>query len=151
MTNAPRMAANYAEELFASGFFCAESVLLALARAQGIESDVLPRIATAFCSGMARTCGTCGALTGAMMGIGLGSGRTAQTDSVQATYEATRQLINAFEAEFGSRDCHSLLGCDLGTQEGQATFRQDRLGRKCAEYTRRATEIAVEVLNQTAA
>jgi len=57
-----------AEEAFASGLYCAESVVLALAKAQGVESDLLPKVATAFCSGMSRTCGTCGALTGAIMG-----------------------------------------------------------------------------------
>ena len=40
-------------ELFDSGFYCAESVLLAIAESQGIESDLIPRIATGFCSGIA--------------------------------------------------------------------------------------------------
>ncbi len=57
------------EDSFASGWYCAESVVLALAKAQGVESGLLPKVATAFCSGMARTCGTCGALTGAIMGV----------------------------------------------------------------------------------
>ena len=48
-----------AEKAFASGLYCAESTLISLAEAQGIESDLLPGIATGFCSGMARTCGTC--------------------------------------------------------------------------------------------
>jgi hypothetical protein len=33
-------------ELFRSGFFCAESVRLAIAESQGIQSDLIPRIAT---------------------------------------------------------------------------------------------------------
>ncbi len=33
------------------------------------KSDLLPKAATAFCIGMERTCGTCGALTGAIMDI----------------------------------------------------------------------------------
>ena len=56
-----------AEESFASGLYCAESVVLSIARSQGIESDLLPKLATGFCSGMARTCGTCGALSGAIL------------------------------------------------------------------------------------
>jgi hypothetical protein len=51
--------------------YCAEGVVLALTRAQGIESDLLPKIATAFCSGLARTCDMCGALSGAVMGVAL--------------------------------------------------------------------------------
>ena len=45
-----------AEDSFASGLYCAESVVLALANAQGIKSDLLPKVATAFCGGMSRTC-----------------------------------------------------------------------------------------------
>jgi len=51
-------------ELFDSGFYCAESVLLAIAGHKGIQSDLIPGIATGFCSGMSRTCGMCGAVTG---------------------------------------------------------------------------------------
>src|ERR1035437_1110459 len=110
-----------AEEFFASGLYCAESVVLALANAQGIESDLLPKVATAFCSGMARTCGTCGALTGAIMGVSLALGRSEASQPVQPSYTATQRLMREFEQEFGARDCHMLLGCDLNSSEGQAT------------------------------
>ncbi len=135
-----------AEDAFASGLYCAESVVLALAKAQGVESDLLPRVTTAFCSGMARSCGTCGALTGAMMGISLALGRSKPDESVQPVYNATQRLIAEFEQAFGARDCHVLLGCDLATAEGQATFRESKLGLRCAEYTGKATEIAAGIL-----
>ena len=137
-----------AEEFFASGLFCAESVVLALAKAQGIESDLLPKVATAFCSGMARTCGTCGALTGAIMGVSLGLGRSDASGTVQQSYAATQRLIQEFEQEFGARDCHVLLGCDLNTPEGQATFRENRLGERCAKYTSKATAIAARIVSE---
>jgi len=135
-----------AEESFASGLYCAESVVLALAKAQGIESDLLPRIATAFCSGMARSCGTCGALTGAMMGVSLALGRSEAKASVQPSYDATQRLIREFEQEFGARDCHVLLGCDLNTPQGQAMFRDQRLGQRCVQYTGKAAEIAARIV-----
>ena len=136
-----------AEESFASGLYCAESVVLALAKAQGIESDLLPRIATAFCSGMARSCGTCGALTGAMMGVSLALGRSEAKASVQPSYDATQRLIREFEQEFGARDCHVLLGCDLNTPQGQAMFRDQRLGQRCVQYTGKAAEIAARIVS----
>src|ERR1035437_780271 len=132
-----------AEEFFASGLYCAESVVLALAKAQGIESDLLPKVATAFCSGMARTCGTCGALTGAIMGVSLALGRSTSNESVQTSYTATQSLIQEFGREFGSRDCHSLLGgCDLNTPEGQAMFKEQKLGQRCLQFTGKAAELA---------
>lgn len=108
-------AGDLAEQSFDDGFLCAESVVMALAKIQQIESDHLPKVATAFCSGMARTCGTCGALTGAMMGLSLGLGRSSNDDKVQEIYSATQRLVAEFETEFGGKDCHLLLGCDIGT------------------------------------
>ena len=148
-TSLASQARSTAEELFHSGLFCAESAVIALARAQGIESDLLPKIATGFCGGMARTCGTCGALTGAIMGIGLALGRSESGMSADQSYLATQRLIREFEREFGSRECHVLLGCDLGTPEGQATFRENQLRVRCANFTGRATEIAAEIIAES--
>lgn len=138
-----------AEESFASGLYCAESVVLALANAQGIESGLLPKVATAFCSGMARTCGTCGALTGAIMGVSLALGRSNAGEPVQPSYTATQRLVREFEQEFGARDCNVLLGCDLDTPEGQAKFREKRLSERCAEYTGKAAEIAARMVSDS--
>lgn len=136
-----------AEEYFASGLYCAESVVLSIARAEGIESELLPKAATAFCSGMARTCGTCGAVSGAMMGIGLVMGRSVPGESVEPAYEATQRFVQRFEDEFGSRNCQELLGgCDLNTPEGQAIFNAQNLGRRCQEYTGAAAEIAAGII-----
>lgn len=135
-----------AEDSFTSGLYCAESVVLALADAQDIESELLPKIATAFCGGMSRMCGSCGALTGAIMGLGLKLGRSEAGQPVQPSYVATQRLIREFEQEFGARDCHVLLGCDLNTPEGQATFRENRLSERCVKYTGKAAEIAARII-----
>lgn len=139
---------NTAANSFLSGLYCAESVLLALAEAQGIQSDLIPKIATGFCSGMARTCGTCGALSGAILGIGLALGRSRADESVDPAYRAVRRLVAEFEEEFGARDCHLLLGCDLGTPEGQTVFREKGLRERCAEYSGRAAEMATRIIGE---
>jgi C_GCAxxG_C_C family probable redox protein len=102
-------------ELFESGLYCAESVLLAIAEGKGIKSDVIPGIATGFCSGMSRTCGLCGAVSGAIMGINLLHGRSAPDRSVDENYALVRKLIRMFEDTFGSSNCMQLTGCDLST------------------------------------
>jgi len=135
-----------AEDYFDTGLYCAESVVLALAEARGVESDLLPKIATAFCSGMGRTGGTCGALAGAIMGISLALGRAEAGQSVEPSYIATRKLIDEFEQAFGARDCHVLLGCDLATPEGQKTFRENQLRNRCLQFTGKAAEIAARIL-----
>ena len=86
------------------------------------------------------------------MGIGLSLGRADAGDSVQASYAATQKLFHAFEQEFGGRSCRELLGgCDLGTPEGQAMFKERNLGERCLRFTGKAAEIAARVISESSA
>lgn len=135
-------------QAYDSGLYCAEAVVSALAKARGIESDLVPKMATAFCSGMSRTCGTCGALTGAVMGLSLSLGRSNASEPANAAYAATGELVRTFEKEFGSRNCDQLLGCDIGTPEGQALFNKHALYTRCERYILRAAEIAAILISK---
>ena len=136
-----------AEDSFASGLYCAESVLLAIARAQGVESELIPKIATAFCSGMSRSCSTCGALTGGIMGISLVLGRSSPNESVEPSYQAAQRLIREFKEAFGDCNCYTLLGgCDMNTPEGQATFQEKGLMEGCLKFTGKAAEMAARII-----
>jgi len=133
-------------ELFQSGFFCAESVLQAIAESQGIQSDLIPRIATGFCSGLSRTGGMCGAVSGAIMGIGLVAGRDSPIESIEPAYTLVRKLISAFEQQYGSVNCRQLIGCDLATESGQRHFMEKNLMESCLQYAEGATCMAVSLI-----
>jgi C_GCAxxG_C_C family probable redox protein len=133
-------------ELFRSGFFCAESVLLAIAESQGIQSDLIPRIATGFCSGISRTGGICGAVSGAIMGINLLAGRNSPAESLEVSYDLTNQLINCFERQYGSVNCRQLIGCDLATETGQRYFMENHLMESCLQYAQGATSMAISLI-----
>jgi C_GCAxxG_C_C family probable redox protein len=133
-------------ELFQTGFYCAESVLLAIAESKGIQSELIPKIATGFCSGISRTCGTCGAVSGAIMAISLSTGRKSPTETVQETYGIVRKLLGMFESKFGSTNCKDLVGCDLGTEEGQSKFKEGNLIERCRNYTEEATGMAMALI-----
>lgn len=149
-TNTAEEARKRAQQSFASGLYCAESVVLAVSEAQGINSELLPRAATAFCGGMSRTCGTCGALTGGVMGVSLALGRATADESIQPAYNATQRLVEEFEREFGSRECRTLLaGCDLNTAEGKQRFQEEDLAHRCMQYTGKAAEIAARVIAES--
>jgi C_GCAxxG_C_C family probable redox protein len=135
-------------ELFESGFYCAESVLLAITESKGIKSDLIPKIATGFCSGVSRTCGMCGAVSGAIMAINLFTGRNSPNESVLESYAAARKLLEMFETKFGSTNCKNLIGCDLGTEEGQNFFKSNNLGIQCRRYTEEATGIALLLIEE---
>ena len=135
-------------ELFGSGYYCAESVLLAMAESLGIQTDLIPRVATGFCSGMARTGGQCGAVSGAMMGISLVAGRRSPEETVDRNYVLIRELVKRFEERFGATNCRVLLGCDLATTEGQQTFQANHLLEHCFDYAEGATHIAMALLKE---
>ena len=133
-------------ELFKSGYFCAESVLLAIAENQGTQSDLIPKIATGFCSGISRTGGMCGAVSGAIMGINLEAGRSSPSDSIELSYTLTQKLISHFEKQYGSVNCRQLIGCDLATEAGQRYFMDNQLMERCLQYAADATRMAISLI-----
>ncbi len=133
-------------ELFRSGFYCAESVLMAMAESQGIHSDLIPKIATGFCSGIACTGGMCGAVSGAILGIGLAAGRNSPAGSLDPVYARVQKLISGFEKQYGSVNCRQLIGCDLATEAGQRFFTENNLMVSCLQYAEGATRLAIALL-----
>jgi len=97
---------------------------------------------------MARTCGQCGAVSGAMLGINLATGRRSAGETVDHNYTLIRKLAKRFEERFGSTNCQVLLGCDLGTEEGQKTFKANHLIERCLSYTEGATQIALALIEE---
>lgn len=88
--------ANLCAKYFDSGFYCAESVLLAVTQSKGIQNDLVPKIATGFCSGISRTSGMCGAVAGGIMPPNIFFGRKMPTYSVDLNYEVVQTFINMF-------------------------------------------------------
>jgi len=136
--------AGMAASRFLSGFNCAESVLLTLAGHQGIESTLIPRIATPFGGGIARSASICGCVTGALMGIGMKYGRVQPTDDRLKAYDVASSFMSAFERRFGSLICYDLIGCDFRTPEGHKRFEELKESR-CANFVKGAVEIMLEM------
>ncbi len=137
-----------AQELFASGFFCAESVLKAVALENGADASILPAIASGFCGGMSRHAEMCGAVTGGIMGLGLVFGRNMVEDDMQACYKAVTKFLKAFKELHGSLNCKDLIGYDLGVAEELEKFRMENPGyEKCARFSSDAAGIVQEIIN----
>ncbi len=136
-----------AGQLIASGMHCSESVLMAIAEAKGIESPLIPRIATGFAGGLSGTKNTCGAVTGAIMALGIAFGRDDAEAHSTPMYRKVQDFLTRFETEFSSINCFDLTQCDLGTKEGRQQFQEKEVGRKCMGYTARAAAIVAELVN----
>jgi C_GCAxxG_C_C family probable redox protein len=133
-------------DLFSSGYYCAESVLLSIAEDRSIQSELIPRIATGFCGGVSHTSGMCGAVSGAIMAMGLVFGRNSPVDSVDATYSAVKRFMAMFQERFGSTNCLTLTGCNLDTDEGQRLFMEKNVIEQCQCFVEEATRLATTVI-----
>jgi C_GCAxxG_C_C family probable redox protein len=134
---------------FTEGYNCAESVFKALSEALGLEGPYIPKIASGFGAGMARHGEACGALSGAILALGMVFGRETSQDSREGIYGKVDNLVRAFEYEFGSVGCIELTGCDLLTPEGKEAFAKDQLhGRLCARLVAFAAREGMRLLEK---
>lgn len=137
------------DELFAAGYRCAESVLVTVAERNNVHSDVIPRIASGFCGGMSRTCGTCGAVIGALMALNLFFGRSDPSVPLDRSYPPVQEFIRRFEEKFGSINCMTLIDCNLATEEGRKKFIDQNVIATCKNFTVEAIRIVLSILDET--
>ncbi len=134
------------KQRFLTGYKCAESVLLSIAEARGIQSEIIPAIATGFCSGMARTGGMCGAVAGSVMGLGLVYGRQNDEQSVDQLYQVEKIFLQEFTSRYGCTSCEGLIHCDFNTEEGKALFHSANLQEKCFQYVEESASLVMELI-----
>ncbi len=123
-------------------------MLLSVAESKGVQSELIPKIATGFCAGISRTCDLCGAVGGAVMAISLFSGRSKPDDSNETCFKMVQELFDMFEKKFGSTNCKELTGCDLGTEEGRTAFKKENKKNKCMIFTKEAAGMAMLIIVQ---
>jgi C_GCAxxG_C_C family probable redox protein len=131
-----------------TGFCCSESVLLAIAESKGIRSEWFPAISTGFCGGVSHTSGMCGSLIGAIMAIGLLTGRAKPSDPREETFTMVQILLREFSERFSTTNCTELLNCDLSTPEGMEYMKVNNLRPRCAVFVEAATEITARLLRE---
>lgn len=134
---------------FRNGFNCSQSVVSAYSGDFGLEEQAALRIAAGFGGGMGRLQGTCGALAGAYMLVGLKHGKTRPDDkwAHEKTYVVIQQMAVKFKERFGTDLCSGILGVDLKTAEGRHRFKTENMSaRYCEACVRRASELVEEVL-----
>ena len=134
---------------FRQGFSCSQAVAAAFAADYGLDKETALRLSQGFGGGIARRADWCGALTGAILVIGLKHGRVRPEDAAarDKTYALVRDLIARFTARHGQVKCRDLLGWDLGTAEGQKKVDELRLHQtRCEDFVRDAARILEEIL-----
>ncbi len=135
---------------FDEGFSCAQAVASTYGPEFGLSREMALKVSGAFGGGMAGMGETCGAVTGALMVIGLRHGRTnaEDTETKEKAYNLVKEFVEHFKSRNESIVCRELLGCDIGTPEGKALAEErDLHATRCTKLVRDAAEIMEQLLD----
>ena len=131
-----------AAEYFSKGYNCSQSVSTIFAEKFGIDKKQLAGIASVFGAGIARTQGLCGAVSGALMVLGL---RYFDPENVQESkalsYKKGQEFMDRFIKEKGSVNCKELLGTDLAE-----AAQKDLYKTICADLVIKSVKILEEMI-----
>jgi C_GCAxxG_C_C family probable redox protein len=133
---------------FSEGFNCSQSIVSAYAEQFGLDEETAMKIAAGFGGGMGRLGRTCGAVTGALMVLGLRYGRNSPDQAAkERVYAQIQEFTERFNARNSSLTCKGLLGIDISTPEGHELARKKQLfTTACPRFVRDAAEVLEEML-----
>jgi C_GCAxxG_C_C family probable redox protein len=138
-----------AVDLFKEGFSCSQAVLAAYGEKFDLKQELALRIAGAFGGGMGRMGETCGAVTGAIMVLGLKFGCVIAGDlkTRENAYAVVREFVHRFKGRNVSVLCRDLLDCDISTSEGMKRAKEEGLIKKtCPKFVKDAAQILDQLL-----
>ncbi len=158
MAMPPEARGALARNHFLAGYGCAQAVLLAFEDLTGLDREMAARLASSFGGGMGRMREVCGAVSGALMVLGLLSGYSEPADTAGKSRHYAD--VRAFAARFrerclaggraGSIVCRELLASAHVPSEagGEAEARTPEYYRKrpCPDLCAIAASMVAEML-----
>jgi C_GCAxxG_C_C family probable redox protein len=139
-----------AMEYFGNDHSCSQSVFCTFAPQLGLSYELAYKIAAAFGGGMSRMGNTCGAVSGALMTIGLHFRTLDKTDSENKdlTYEMGQKFIAEFIKIHGSVMCNTLVGYDIRTTKGLEKAEKKKVFEtKCPNFVKDSVKILNSMLD----
>lgn len=135
---------------FNNSFNCAQSVFTSFGPELGLSEDECLKIATAFGAGMGKQQHVCGAVSGALMVLGLKFGKALNDpeNNKENTYDKTAEFLKTFESNNGSIYCKQLLR-DLDMNNEKDLHKIKDLGlfeNECESYIKNAVELVSELI-----
>lgn len=139
-----------ASKIFESGFNCSQAVLSVFCDELNYNRDLALKIATGFGGGI-RKGEVCGAVSGAIMVLGLKYGHSIEGDleTKSKANSLTKEFINRFEEKNGSIICKKLLGYDLSNpQEYDILVEKEMFKNRCPLFIKEAIDILEAMLSE---
>jgi C_GCAxxG_C_C family probable redox protein len=134
-------------DLFANGLNCSQSILTVFGEPYGLAAEIAQKIGRPLGGGMGRLARTCGAVTAAVLVLGLAKDHQDEGEARKVSYSHVQELFKHFEAVHGTTECKSLLGADMSTKEGLEKVQKEKLVSKvCPAFVKDAANILETLL-----
>lgn len=133
---------------FGNNFNCSQAVFTAFATDYGFDEKTALKIGTNL-GGGARSGELCGAVSGALMALGLICGHSESSDNEGKvrSYALSEEFVRRFTEANGSVVCRELLDYDLSKPEQMAVIKEKNLFRTvCPKMVESAVRILEEML-----
>jgi len=141
---------NKAVEHFNQGYNCCQSILMTYGTEFGINLETAIKIGSAFGGGIVRRGEICGAVSGALMVLGLKYGQSKPvpiSESYQNIIDISNNLMDNFSSKNGSINCRDLLNVDLTNPEERKNAEDmGIINEICPRMVRNAAEILQQLL-----
>lgn len=135
---------------FRDHFNCSQAVFTVFGKELGLSEDTCLKLSCGFGGGMGRQQKTCGAVTGAMIVLGLKYGKAIgdPEEKKAETYSKVRQLSDEFKNLHGSTCCFKLLnGLDMNDpDENKEIQRLNLFEVNCEKYVRDSVAITEKLM-----
>ena len=133
--------------LFPTVLNCSQATLTVFGEQYGLNAEMAARLGRPLGGGMGHTARTCGAVTAAVLILGLANDGEDEGKARQASFASVQEFFNRFEALHGTTDCKSLLGEDMSTEEGMKKIKEEKLvSKRCPAFVRDAASILETLL-----
>ncbi|MFW9920578.1 MAG: C-GCAxxG-C-C family protein [Candidatus Thorarchaeota archaeon] len=137
-----------AKQLFSEDYNCAQSVLKATIEARDMKIPSVTYLAAGFGGGMGICGETCGAVSGAVIAIGLLLERIhpERIDHKKKSYEYVREFIRLFREKHHSVKCNDLVGVNISTDEGYQKGHEEKIFEtKCPGFVETAVRLVLDM------
>jgi C_GCAxxG_C_C family probable redox protein len=139
--------AEIADTLFNQSFNCSQSVFTAFSAQLGLDRETALKLASPFGGGVARRGEVCGAVSGALLALGLARGAVSPSGK-DGIYRLSQEFMRLFEERHNSVLCRDLIGCDISTPAGYQSAAEKRVFTTiCPLLVQDAVEIVQKLLD----
>ena len=129
---------------------CCSGVLAAYASEVGMDQDLAGAAGRGMAGGVGGLGNVCGAVSGAVIAIGLKTTNADNINDVDAgfkTMEIVREFVARFEEQHSSIQCRELIGYEISSREKSALAMKENAFARCPGYVESAVKILDELLS----